>query len=1568
MKKTIMTMMVCILCALTAQAQTYWNGTADKNLPGEGTEASPYLISTPEQLAGLAARVNEDKETFEGKYLKLIQDIYLTDFSQTEEVRKEWTPIGGVFYSNFTADEQGEITGPKITVTPFAGHFDGNGHTVYNMFYGKGADWGKDFDPNDFDMAGWGSSLTDLDFSTWNKALFGRLSGGSIQNLNIANAMMSGVCNVALLVNEVTEGSTISNCNVSGTVTSVSANGGMVNTNEGLIENCVANIMASGTSSINNQGLIFGGISTINNATGIIRNCSVIGTADQGAGVSYQNMGLIEQTTAGVEFTCLYGRRAPNNAAGFVEFNNKGGVVRECVATGDLYGVGYLSGFCYENQGRIESSYATGNLHNKPIEGVDAHATMTLFVYANDCIGQSNVNGGTCINCFGAGACHVADEDNNVNNAYGFVADYHGSPVSLGSMSYSRQANCYWNKDGLTHGTTKNAFRWAGTDLTVAEMQNQAFVDELNKMAALCGTSTWEYCAGQFPKATGVKATNINDYLGGGNGTKEQPYLINNKSQLENFQWYVNRGYDFYGECLLQTADIALNASFEQWGEQAPTKWTPIGNRLTNSHFSENLINQFRGNYDGNFHEVQNMYIDDTSVGQGFFGNIGDGTTIRNLGITDVYIRANNAAILAGCLLNYNATVTIQQCWTSGSLKYKESQATLSALIIRSPNSAPVHILNCQSSASVEALNAAAVDPTYDSDVTRKQCILGNMLFTGKLAAYNKMVPQNSDYYDQTNAWYDNTVMYIEYVTGDGQQSTAYLQSREAVNELNAFVTKWNKTHTGEETLNYWQWREGQYPVVSTDATYEPAVTITFQSNGGTEVAAYKIEPNSKIIPPVRPKRDGYFFVAWCTDEALSKPCTFEIPFTESTTLYAKWIENTTADYDLSLFDNEFASTFKIKTKQQLRGFAMAVNGVYDFSQVLINSGAQPTTIRTPMDFTGKTVTLENDIMLNDTTDWQLWGKNVYAEPWLPIGTVLSDKYGFSAHPFTGTFDGKGHTISGLYVELNMLPSAMSGTWGLFGELGNGSIVKNLGITASVINGQSYEDGTFRPAGYNKQHLSLPGLLAGKAENAIINQCFVQGKIIVAENNYTRYAGGMIAQVTGLNSTLTNCYAIVDIEGDDTYYCGLIGNNNGGTITNCYSAGSTYWGLAGGDSSYGSTTQSYYNQDSVVQPYGNYKGSGKTTSEMKQKATYEGWDFSEIWGINSSINDGYPFLRQFHPNFKDDAVLTTIPAAISNLVYTGEAQSLITSGIAEGGELQYAIAVDGEFSTTIPVGIDAGDYTIYYKVVADDSHNSIPVVGPINVTISKATLTITAGSYTKKQYDPMPEFAVSYEGFVNNETAEVLTKQPVLSCEADEDSAPGEYDITLSGAEAANYDIMYVAGKLTVTEPESYTLTYMVDGEVYQSFTVKYKEAITPLEAPTKEGYTFSGWDGLPRSMPANDVIVKGYFTINSYTITYVLDGEVYTTETLEYGAKIVPPVIPGLEEYTIWEDVPATMPASDITVNGKAKDIIDSLTSVFSRGEGEVYDPNGRKLPALQKGLNIIRMKDGTVKKIIFK
>ncbi len=117
----------------------------------------------------------------------------------------------------------------------------------------------------------------------------------------------------------------------------------------------------------------------------------------------------------------------------------------------------------------------------------------------------------------------------------------------------------------------------------------------------------------------------------------------------------------------------------------------------------------------------------------------------------------------------------------------------------------------------------------------------------------------------------------------------------------------------------------------------------------------------------------------------------------------------------------------------------------------------------------------------------------------------------------------------------------------------------------------------------------------------------------------------------------------------------------------------------------------------------------------------------------------------------------------------------------------------------------------------------------------------------------------------------------------------------------------------------SYTLTYMVDGEVYKTSSVNYGAAITPEAAPTKEGYTFSGWSEIPATMPAGDVTVTGSFAVNSYTLTYMVDGEVYKTSSVNYGTAITPEAEPTKPSYTFsgWSEIPATMPAHDVTVTG---------------------------------------------------
>ena len=240
-------------------------------------------------------------------------------------------------------------------------------------------------------------------------------------------------------------------------------------------------------------------------------------------------------------------------------------------------------------------------------------------------------------------------------------------------------------------------------------------------------------------------------------------------------------------------------------------------------------------------------------------------------------------------------------------------------------------------------------------------------------------------------------------------------------------------------------------------------------------------------------------------------------------------------------------------------------------------------------------------------------------------------------------------------------------------------------------------------------------------------------------------------------------------------------------------------------------------------------------------------------------------------------------------------------------------------ATTLPTHTDAGSYSDDAVFKFTYSGESYLVTTKATLVITKAALTIAAGTYTKKEGEENPAFTLTYNGFKNGENNSVLTKMPTVSCEATANSPVGEYPVTVSGAEAKNYDISYVAGKLIITERPTHTLTYLVDGAIYKSYSVKEGDNITPEPAPEKEGHTFSGWSNIPSVMPDHDVIVTGTFTVNNYKLTYLLDGISYKSLEVKYGSKITPEPDPVKEGYTFtgWNGLPETMPAHDVTVTG---------------------------------------------------
>ena len=136
-----------------------------------------------------------------------------------------------------------------------------------------------------------------------------------------------------------------------------------------------------------------------------------------------------------------------------------------------------------------------------------------------------------------------------------------------------------------------------------------------------------------------------------------------------------------------------------------------------------------------------------------------------------------------------------------------------------------------------------------------------------------------------------------------------------------------------------------------------------------------------------------------------------------------------------------------------------------------------------------------------------------------------------------------------------------------------------------------------------------------------------------------------------------------------------------------------------------------------------------------------------------------------------------------------------------------------------------------------------------------------------------------------------------------------------------------------------YTITYKVDGEEYKTVEVEYGTTLTAEADPEKEGYTFSGWEGLPETMPAHDVEVTGSFTINSYRLTVYVDNELYMDVTLEYGAPVeVPePEIPSDREFNGWDiDIPETMPAHDVEIHGTTTPV-SGLEAIYADSDTRV-------------------------------
>ena len=237
---------------------------------------------------------------------------------------------------------------------------------------------------------------------------------------------------------------------------------------------------------------------------------------------------------------------------------------------------------------------------------------------------------------------------------------------------------------------------------------------------------------------------------------------------------------------------------------------------------------------------------------------------------------------------------------------------------------------------------------------------------------------------------------------------------------------------------------------------------------------------------------------------------------------------------------------YLISTADELRLFASMVNG----GQTSIN---------------GK---LTADIVLNDTKDWESWETTAPANSWTPIGS--------DANPFTGTLDGDGHSVSGIYIN------STADDQGLVGVLGEGGTLQDLGVKASYIKG-----------GYSV------GGLCGRNDGTVSN-CYNIGSV---EGNNS--VGGLCGQNY---ATVTNCYNTGSVAGN-RYVGGLCGWNYV-TVTNCYNSGSVEGNYSVGGvcgNSWGNVTNCYYLDTCGAAGEGTSKTAKQFQSGEVASLLGEGW-------------------------------------------------------------------------------------------------------------------------------------------------------------------------------------------------------------------------------------------------------------------------------------------------------------------------------------------------------------------------
>jgi hypothetical protein len=484
---------------------------------------------------------------------------------------------------------------------------------------------------------------------------------------------------------------------------------------------------------------------------------------------------------------------------------------------------------------------------------------------------------------------------------------------------------------------------------------------------------------------------------------------------------------------------------------------------------------------------------------------------------------------------------------------------------------------------------------------------------------------------------------------------------------------------------------------------------------------------------------------------------------------------------------------------------------------VFVASSSAVTVITTPEELQAMGDDLAGDYILGNDID--LTGLT-----WEAISYRLS---GVNTS-FTGTFDGDFHVIKNFTGIDDDLNDDLFKNASLFGVLGAGGVVKNVGMTDVNVTAEDY----------------VAALVGDCLDGGTVSKCWVESGTVtmVGGNN-----GGTVIGLIRAGGIVTDCYSTADLVMTGDFTAGGFAQGAWGTVGNCYFAGTLTsengTTLIGGfvRTNAGAATSCYYDKD-VAGPYATDGATqARTTAEMMTQANFVGWDFDDTWLIDEGQT--YPTLVPIVV----DPTLPEVDAGPDMLTWSGE-----------------PVELDPNVVNNDPCEPQA---PLTYLWTANDPcavfDPSADVEDP-NVTIIKPALTLTTVSIV----NPGFEAPVLVDGDYTLD----FTNCPGWS-DVDEQTAGGVWNPGLPGTAFPGYG---------GNAPEGQNIAYVNKSGIKQVLTKKTFAVDTTYTLTVKVGNTDGfDWTGYKVQLLAGETVIAeddntvtiATGTFGTSTVTYTYDS-----------------------------------------------------------------------------------------------